>query len=439
MNDIVVIGGGLGGYMAALSAARERPHGQITLLTRDDEFAHHPGTIDVLGYVGDQRYPVVTPERRMNELADEHPYIRVGEQRSTEAFSLFDDVTDDHYKGTLEKNVLLMSPTGRVTPTSRYPAGMAAGLVSDSRETLVVGIQGLSEFDAYYLADTFDTQLPYTVNGESISLNVELSENPALSIARALDGDASQSDAARATAATDDANQPDTRTSDEQTFETPLDELIERVREKLDIEQRLGLPAVLGLTDHRRIRETIQERLAVDVFEIPIGHPHIGGLRLERLLDARLRSHGVTVESVTVEGYEQRGDSIQRIECDQDGTAATYSGHGYILATGGLETGGLVSDRTGVREPIFDCHVSHPSDRAEWSAADLLDDQPFAEFGVTVDDQLRPQTERGTPEFSNLRAVGPLLGGTNFTAQKSRSGVAVITGYTAGMAAIPDE
>jgi glycerol-3-phosphate dehydrogenase subunit B len=428
MNDLVIVGGGLGGYTAALAAARERPDSAVTVLTRGDEFAHLTGTIDVLGYMADERWPVVTPERRMGELPENHPYTRLGEACVTEALSLFDNVTGDHYAGG-ETNALLMTPTGRITPTSRYPAGMAGGLVSDTRETLLVGFQELSAFDAYYLADTFDDQLPYTVTGESISLDIALSEPLSESFANALDGD--DSDRVRP-----EDDQPETRKPPEETFDSPLEALVETLREKLDVEHRLGLPAVLGLDDHRHVRETIEEQLSVDVFEIPIGHPHLGGQRLERLLEERLTAHDVTIESVSIDGFEHRGDKIQRIECEQDGESVTYSGHEFVLATGGLETGGLVSDQTGVSEPVFDCYVPHPDDRTEWSVSAPLDDQPFASFGVSVDDQLRPLTERDTPLFANLRAVGPLLGGTNFATQKSRSGVAVVTGYAAGRTAI---
>jgi glycerol-3-phosphate dehydrogenase subunit B len=306
---------------------------------------------------------------------------------------------------------------------------MAGGLVSDTRETLLVGFQELSAFDAYYLADTFDDQLPYTVTGESISLDIALSEPLSESFANALDGD--DSDRVRP-----EDDQPETRKPPEETFDSPLEALVETLREKLDVEHRLGLPAVLGLDDHRHVRETIEEQLSVDVFEIPIGHPHLGGQRLERLLEERLTAHDVTIESVSIDGFEHRGDKIQRIECEQDGESVTYSGHEFVLATGGLETGGLVSDQTGVSEPVFDCYVPHPDDRTEWSVSAPLDDQPFASFGVSVDDQLRPLTERDTPLFANLRAVGPLLGGTNFATQKSRSGVAVVTGYAAGRTAI---
>jgi len=66
---------------------------------------------------------------------------------------------------------------------------------------------------------------------------------------------------------------------------------------------------------------------------------------------------------------------------------------------------------------------------------DAFGDHPFTRFGVETDDRLRPLDARGEPVFDNLRAAGAVLGGYDFAAEKSGSGVSIATGYAAGRAA----
>jgi glycerol-3-phosphate dehydrogenase subunit B len=55
---------------------------------------------------------------------------------------------------------------------------------------------------------------------------------------------------------------------------------------------------------------------------------------------------------------------------------------------------------------------------------------------VRTDDTLRPLDASGSVEFENLRAAGSVLGGYDFAAEKSGSGVSIATGHAAGRAAV---
>jgi glycerol-3-phosphate dehydrogenase subunit B len=79
--------------------------------------------------------------------------------------------------------------------------------------------------------------------------------------------------------------------------------------------------------------------------------------------------------------------------------------------------------------------VPAPDDRYAWSDEAAFGDHAFARFGVRTDDDLRPTDGDGRPEFDNLRAAGSVLGGYDFPAEKSGSGVSIATGYAAGRAA----
>ncbi|MEF8814991.1 MAG: glycerol-3-phosphate dehydrogenase subunit GlpB [Halovenus sp.] len=412
MTHLLVVGAGLGGAMAALTAARRNPDADVTVLsTETDRFCREVGTIDLLGYLPDESTPVERPLSRLSELPESHPYRLLGTDTVRDGLALFDDLTGDAYHGGGDTaNALLATCTGELRPASRYPAGMARGLASDRRDVLLVGIKQVTALDAYYLGDRLGETLPYSVGGVPVTFPLDtINDSPVTGIAAAFDD----------------------RTEVED--KPVLDAFLEEVRSVLDIEPRVGFPAVLGRTSHGDVRETLGDRLNVEVFEVAIGPPSLPGLRLGDHLRAALDDAGVTVETGEPVDYESEGGHVTRLYADTAEGHTTYEAERFVLATGGLDGPGLSGDRDGVHEPVFGCHVPQPADRTKWTDPDPLADQPFARFGVRVDTELRPLDGHGRAEFGNLHAVGSVLGGHNVAREKSRSGVAVTTGYAAGL------
>ena len=114
--------------------------------------------------------------------------------------------------------------------------------------------------------------------------------------------------------------------------------------------------------------------------------------------------------------------------------------HGYeaaqvIVATGGLYGGGLVAEPNVVQERIFGLPVGAPEQSEFWGIQELFSPggQPFAKFGVAVDDTLRPVDAAGTVLLENVRFAGRNLAGYDFSYEKSGNGVALASGYCAGM------
>jgi glycerol-3-phosphate dehydrogenase subunit B len=181
------------------------------------------------------------------------------------------------------------------------------------------------------------------------------------------------------------------------------------------------------------VRADLERALGVAVFEVPMGPPSLPGIRLESRLYDALDGAGVLLETGNpVVGHESSDGAVDSVLVDRNGSRVPYTARQYVLATGGLVGRGVDSGRDGVVEPVFDCHVAHPADRYEWSAADAFGDHRFARFGVDPDGRLRPRDARGDPEFDNLRAAGSVLGNYDFAAEKSGSGVSLATGYRAG-------
>ena len=427
--DVLVVGGGLAGCTAAL-AARETGAAVELVVVDDSRFDRHPGTVDVLGYTGatDARTgegPVARPLDALSSLPDEHPCRRLGVDRLRAALALFDDAVD--YRGG-EANGLVVTAAGRVRPTARYPASMAAGLASRDEPMRLVGFEQVPELDAELVAAQLDEQLPYPVAGSTITVPGTVTEYPSVpTLAAALDADEAPSG---------DVGLPDfdgeappaALAGGEAAGEPVRDRLVERVLPELDTEGRVGVPAVLGETEHATVRAEMEAAFHADVFEVPVGPPSLPGRRLERQLHAALERAGVEVTRGRVTGVETADGRIEQVRLGE-GSRVVES---VVLATGDLAGPGLVADRDGIHEPRLGCHVAAPDDRLDWTDPDPLGGHAAARFGVSVDDDLRPLDGTGRPEYDNLRAAGRLVGGFDYDAEGSADGVALATGHAAG-------
>jgi len=416
-SEVLVVGGGLAGVTSAIAAARAGADVRLVSY-KQSSLRQASGLIDVLGYVGDE--VVVDPYDAIPELHEDHPYRLVGVETVRDAMALFDETVDGYHGDHTETNALLPTHGGTVKPTARYPAGAAEGVASDDRDTLLVGFERLVDFDAPLAASHVEAAgAPFSADGVTITFPGDLQADAKVTrYAKLLDQNSPVAV---------DGRKVDTRSA-----------LAQRVASHLDGHERVGFPAVLGDDHTDAVRATLAEELGVAVFEVPMGPPSLPGLRLEdRLFDALDRSGARYEVGNPVVDYEGE-DRIERVVVERNGSRVPYSADQYVLATGGLVSKGVESDREGVREPIFDCHVPHPGDRYDWFEDGVFDDHAFARFGVDVGSDLRPRGASGSVEFENLRAAGATIGGYDFAAEKSGSGVSIATGYAAGRAATED-
>jgi len=422
-SEVLVVGGGLAGLTSALAIARAGA--DVRLLShKRSTLRNASGLVDVLGYTPDGEGPLVDPFAAIPKLPDRHPYRTVGVDAVRDGLALFDDAVPDYRGAHTDRNALVPTHGGTVKPTARYPGSVAAGLASDARETLLVGFEALTDFDAAHAAAHLSAAgVPFEARGVTVRFPGDLRADAAVTrYAALLDEDSEVTVDGRSVGA--------------------REALAERVTPHVEAAERVGFPAVLGDDDPEGVREGLSDALGADVFEVPMGPPSLPGLRLaERLFDA-LDAAGASIETGNpVVGYEARDSArsdatrVGHVVVEKNGAKIPYAAEQYVLATGGLVGKGLESDREAVREPVFDCHVSHPEDRYEWFDDDAFGEHAFARFGVETDGDLRPLAADGSPEFDNLRAAGAVLGGYDFAAEKSGSGVSIATGYAAGRAA----
>lgn len=449
-DDVTVVGGGIAGLTTALAAARAGA--RVRLLShKDSTLRSASGLVDVLGYRPDSAAeapdsgggeqavasavadaaaegPLVNPFDAIPDLPESHPYSKVGEEGIRDAFALFDEVVGDSYRGNhTDRNALLPTHGGEMKPTARYPASAAAGLASDSREALLVGFETVVDFDAPLVADHLESSgVPFDVNGATIRFPGEFRADAKITrLADALDENERV-----------EVGSPGAQYSQSLPARKAL---AEGVKPHLGSAERVGFPAILGQHEPAAVRQSLESELGTAVFEVPMGPPSLPGMRLEGKLLAACREAGVRMTTGNpVVGYEtagSEGDRIAALRVERNGATIPFHGEQFVLATGGLVGKGIDSDRSGVREPIFDCYVPQPEDRYDWFADEAFGDHSFARFGVETDDDLRVLDSNGTVDFSNLRAAGAVLGGFDFAATKSGGGVSLATGRTAGLAA----
>jgi glycerol-3-phosphate dehydrogenase subunit B len=412
-SEVLVVGGGLAGLTSALAAARAGAHVRLVSY-KQSTLRNASGLVDVLGYTPSGAGPLTDPFDAIPDLPEAHPYRTVGLDGVREALALFDDAVPDYLGAHTDSNALVPTHGGTVKPTARYPAGAAAGLASDGRDALLVGFESLVDFDATHAAAHLDAAgVPFATRGVTIRFPADLRADAKVTrYAKLLDDNST---------VTVDGKDRQVRAA-----------LADRVATHHEGEKRVGFPAVLGDSDVAGIRAALGEHLGADVFEVPMGPPSLPGLRLEDALFAALDAAGASIETGNpITGYEGE-DHLERVFVEKNGAEIPYSADQYVLATGGLVGKGVQSDREAVYEPVFDCHVPQPADRYDWFEREAFGDHDFARFGVQPDDELRPTDASGRVEFDNLRAAGAVLGGYDFAAEKSGSGVSIATGYAAG-------
>lgn len=409
-DDVVVIGGGIAGLASAMAAAETGARTRL-ITHKQSTLGNASGLVDVLGYAPGDDAPRADPYDALEELPAEHPYSTVGADAVREGLALFDDAVGERYLGShSETNALVPTHAGSVKPTARYPRSTAAGLVSDDRDMLLVGIDSVTGFDAPLAADHLSAVgVPFEVRGETVRFPKSFPQDADVTrYARALDRDES----------TDDG--------------TVREVLADRVEAILEDERRVGFPALLGDARNEAVRTELEDRLGVDVFEVPTGPPSLPGLRLEDALYDAAEDAGVRITSGNpIVDYDADSGRVERVTMDRMGSRVAYEAEQYVLATGGAVGGGIESDRDVVEEPIFGLPVEHPEDRYEWFEDDVWGEHPYTRFGVAVDGDLRPIAD-GEAQFENLRAAGNVIGGYDFATEKSGCGVSLATGYVAG-------
>ena len=362
-----------------------------------------PGTIDVLGYAPDR---VAEPGRGLADLASarpDHPYALLGAEAVGEALEWFAARVADgplpgyRYVGGLERNHLLPTAVGALRPSALVPETMAAGERDELTSVCIVGTRVLRDFHASLCAANLERA---GVEARSVEARIEVdrADQNSLGLARRFD-DASWRAAFAA-----------------------------QIAPQLRADERVGLPAMLGLRDPHAAWSDLEARLGRQVFEIPTLPPSVPGMRLFEVLRATLRgAGGRLVLGSEVVGADRAGGRIEAVRAHASGRDVRYIAPWFVLATGGFASGGIALDSSWVtRESVFGLPLRGvPADDEPRFVREYLAEQPMARVGVAADADLRAEGAE------NVLVAGAALSGAVPWREGSGEGIALTSGYRA--------
>ena len=400
--DAVVIGAGTAGLTAATRLAEGGAH--VCVLAKGVGSTHlAPGTIDVLGYAPER---VEDPERALADFVaarPDHPYALVGADAVAAALQWISDRVCDgpqpgyRYVGGLERNHLLPTAVGVARPSALVPETMAEGEVRSEEPVCVVGTRVLRDFHAALCAANLE-RAGVAARAIDVELELDRADANALGLARRFDDAAWRAAFAGSLA--------------------PM----------LRADERVALPAVLGMRDPHGAWADLQRRLGRPVFEIATLPPSVPGMRLFDVLSGALRrAGGRLVLGSEVVGAERSGDRIAAVRAHAAGHDVRYHARWFVLATGGFNSGAieLASDWI-ARDVVLGLPLRGAPGPAEVRfVGEYFAEQPMARAGIAVDGSLRAEGAE------NVLVAGAALPGAVPWHEGSGEGIALSSGYRA--------
>lgn len=422
MVDLIVMGAGLSGLMAAYTAAKAGL--SVRVVAKGLGSIHwSAGTIDVLGYLPEAyEGSVKRPFEAMQSFPKTHPthpYALIGEEKISQSLATFVALSKEigmPYGGAVNPgdNLLLPSPAGAARPTYLAPQAQLAGDLSRTEPMVIVGFKGMRDFFPELIAENL-TKLGYPARADflDLALITDQRDRNTVQLAHGLD-------------------------EKEKRFM-----LADALQKIVRPGERIGLPAILGMTHHLTLLAELEEKTGVPVFEIPTLPPSVPGVRLFTALREHLRGMGVRIEAgveiIAANTTAANGSPGQVLWVESETSARPWRQKApkFLLATGGILGGGFDSNIDGkVWEKIFDLPLTVPQNRSDWFEAGFLSQagHPVFNGGVVVNKDFQPVDNAGNPIFSNLWAAGNVLAQYDPIQERSLEGTAVATGLAAGLA-----
>ena len=417
MADVVVLGAGMAGLVAAVRLA-EAGLRVVTVAKGYGSLRLSPATIDILGY---RPEPVQSPADELPGFAEAHPghpYALISPALLADSVQWLKEHVDTYaYVGDPSTNMLLPTAIGVPRPSAVVPETMAGGDVRDIGPVAIAGLGVLKDFHAALAAENL--QAATTAYGRTTQARPVLLSPPtdgqadvgALGLARMFEDAAFR----RAVAA----------------------ELRAAVRE----DEVVGLPAVLGMDQARLVWTELQQAVGRPVFEIPTAvPPSVPGLRLARALQDRLRrAGGRFVLGAMATGPELSDGKLAGVRIRSSARVMPRLCRWVVLATGGLASGGIEVDTAGTaRELALGLPVHAPGPDQAGFLPGYLDEHPMETVGLRVDATLRPVGPDGDPVYPNVYAAGAVIGGARPWREKSGDGISLSTGYLAAEAILKE-
>jgi len=395
--DVIVIGGGLAGFMAAAVAANRGQ--KVAVLTYGSgSLPLASGAIDFLN--------ANAPDVAIKNLPAHHPYKKIGSKNIDAAAKFFCDITaqaDLPYNGRLSAQIPIVTAVGTLKYSAFVPESMDASNLADKKKIFVVEIAGLKDFYGAMIADNLKKYFPDKIF-EVAKIDLKL-----------LGGrDITCMDAAQIL------------TGNEQILADGLKTL------NAGDDNAIIIPPILGLEGNFS-RAAVKSQLCAEIFETTCLPPSPPGIRLQRAFIKYLQKAGVRIfeNSKVIRGVVD-SKKITGVVVENAVREKVFPARKVILATGGFYSGGIqMRDFDNPREPIFDLPVFFPTGAENWSNENLFDDKPqgFSMTGIFTDANLNPIDESGAVIYENLHIIGANLGGVDKIFERSMGGIAIASAY----------
>jgi len=402
--DLLVIGGGMAGCMAAATAAR---NGLSVVLVRKSygATALSSGAID---------FP---PSGDLPEAITREACAFFQSEMASLGYA---------YEGDVGQVATLLTALGTCKRTTLYPSTTAAGRLDRwaGDHVLYLGIRGLAEFNAAHAsqaANYFGQRLgrsAFATGGAEMDFPRIRHKYNILGceLAQLLEDEEIAGDFAVA--------------------------LRQAVEEALKVATggsytRVALPPIVGMDHSVEIVDGLTRACGLPCFELLSGLPSLLGLRLQNALDRILERHGVKIIHGVVGHVSTTLRRITRVTAEDKDAIYTFLPQAVVLASGKFIGGGLAHAGRLV-ETIFGLPLwlgEHPLDDEDLrslSSACYAETQPFMTAGVRTDAALRPLGQDEEPAYRNLWAAGAILQGQDYAASCGNLGSALVTGYRAG-------
>jgi len=202
-------------------------------------------------------------------------------------------------------------------------------------------------------------------------------------------------------------------------------------------EARVGLPAVVGMTEHARAFSRLQQAVDHPLFEIPTLPPSILGLRLFDRLRQHLQETGVEIIwAAPAHAAEVADHRCHAIRLKAAGRELPIEARAYVLALEDSVDGALRFGMHAARDPFFHQLLSQIRQPIDRSRESLFAPQPFASVGYAVNERLQPLSESGVTLADNVFVAGGAIADYDPVGTKSRGGLDIATGYRAAREAM---
>lgn len=408
--DVVVIGAGVAGLTAATRLAQSGA--TVCVLAKGVGSTHlAPGIIDVLGYDPERVSSPAEALPSFIEAHPEHPYAMIGSDAIAPALEWFAGLIADgpqeayRYVGEPGRNHLLPTAVGAIRPSALVPETFAGGDVGARGPICVVGMRVLRDFHASLCAGNL-RRGGFEARSVEVKIDVGRAEANSLGLARRLDD-------------------PRFRR-----------EFAARVLPLLRSDERVGLPAIIGLRDPHGAWSELEARLGHPVFEIPTLPPSASGIRVYDALRSALRAAGGRlVIGAAVQQATRDGDRVTSVRAHTSGHDHVYGAKWFVLASGGFTSGAIeLGSDWQVRETVLGLPLrGAPAAGEPRFVGDYFSDQPMSRVGVAVESSLIAD---GT---SNVLVAGAALPGAQAWKEGSGEGIALSSGHFAARTVLERE